>query len=155
MSGEKVTYRQLAIQNNIDRCQTADSSRISTIDNACYMHADYAGRQAFNSSILLGCRGVVAHLVRQSTTKSEVRGSNPSPGQDNFSLLLCVHPALNGPATPAVPPTPDPRRRNRGGRQDNCNCNPYLQGHGPPHSAIPNHPQPTSFLSYQTLTVIF
>ncbi|GFN87031.1 hypothetical protein PoB_001353700 [Plakobranchus ocellatus] len=28
--------------------------------------------------------------------KSEVRGSNPSPGQVNVPLLLCVHPALNG-----------------------------------------------------------
>ncbi|GFO04812.1 hypothetical protein PoB_003131700 [Plakobranchus ocellatus] len=28
--------------------------------------------------------------------QSEVRGSNPSPGQVNFSLLLCVLPALNG-----------------------------------------------------------
>ncbi|GFO46721.1 hypothetical protein PoB_007322600 [Plakobranchus ocellatus] len=35
-------------------------------------------------------------LVGWSATKSEVRGSNPSPGQVNFSMLLCVHPALNG-----------------------------------------------------------
>ncbi|GFO28378.1 hypothetical protein PoB_005488300 [Plakobranchus ocellatus] len=28
--------------------------------------------------------------------QSKVRGSNPSPGQVNFSLLLCVHPALSG-----------------------------------------------------------
>ncbi|GFO33684.1 hypothetical protein PoB_006018900 [Plakobranchus ocellatus] len=29
-------------------------------------------------------------------TKSEVRGSNPSPSQVNFLLLLSVHPGLNG-----------------------------------------------------------
>ncbi|GFO50692.1 hypothetical protein PoB_007719700 [Plakobranchus ocellatus] len=37
-----------------------------------------------------------AGAVEQSATKSEVRGSNPSPGQVSFSMLLCVHPALNG-----------------------------------------------------------
>ncbi|GFN89228.1 histone-lysine N-methyltransferase SETMAR [Plakobranchus ocellatus] len=33
--------------------------------------------------------GPVANLVEQFATKSEVRGSNPSPGEVNFSLLLC------------------------------------------------------------------
>ncbi|GFO18027.1 hexosyltransferase [Plakobranchus ocellatus] len=36
----------------------------------------------------------MARLVGQLATKSEVRGSNPTPAQVNFSLLLCVHPAL-------------------------------------------------------------
>ncbi|GFO10442.1 hypothetical protein PoB_003694700 [Plakobranchus ocellatus] len=40
--------------------------------------------------------GAVAHLVGLSAIKSEVRGSNPSPGQISFSMLLCVNPALNG-----------------------------------------------------------
>ncbi|GFN90518.1 hypothetical protein PoB_001702400 [Plakobranchus ocellatus] len=41
-------------------------------------------------------KGAVADLVGQLATQSEVRGSNPSPGQANFPLLLCVHPALKG-----------------------------------------------------------
>ncbi|GFN88606.1 hypothetical protein PoB_001511200 [Plakobranchus ocellatus] len=40
--------------------------------------------------------GAVAHLAEQLATKSDVRSSNPCPGPANFSLLLCVHPALNG-----------------------------------------------------------
>ncbi|GFO18642.1 hypothetical protein PoB_004514700 [Plakobranchus ocellatus] len=40
--------------------------------------------------------GAVAHLVGQLATIQEVRGSIPSPGQIKFSLLLCVHLALNG-----------------------------------------------------------
>ncbi|GFN87356.1 hypothetical protein PoB_001386200 [Plakobranchus ocellatus] len=40
--------------------------------------------------------GAVAHLLGQLATKSEVRGSNSTLGQVNFSLLLCVYPALNG-----------------------------------------------------------
>ncbi|GFN81228.1 hypothetical protein PoB_000773400 [Plakobranchus ocellatus] len=39
--------------------------------------------------------GAVAHLVGQLATIQEVRGSIPSPGQDCFSLLRFVHPALN------------------------------------------------------------
>ncbi|GFN83699.1 tho complex subunit 6 homolog [Plakobranchus ocellatus] len=35
-------------------------------------------------------------LVGQSATKSKVRGSIPTPGKVSFSMLLCVHPALNG-----------------------------------------------------------
>ncbi|GFO33613.1 hypothetical protein PoB_006011800 [Plakobranchus ocellatus] len=38
----------------------------------------------------------VAHLVGHLASKSEVRGSNPKPGQVKFSFLLYVHPALNG-----------------------------------------------------------
>ncbi|GFO29795.1 hypothetical protein PoB_005630000 [Plakobranchus ocellatus] len=40
--------------------------------------------------------GVVAHLVGQLAlaTKSEVKGSNPSPGQVSSTLLLCVHSTL-------------------------------------------------------------
>ncbi|GFO21339.1 hypothetical protein PoB_004784400 [Plakobranchus ocellatus] len=41
-------------------------------------------------------KGAGAHLVGQLVTKSEISGSNPSPGQVSFSFLLCVHPALNG-----------------------------------------------------------
>ncbi|GFO45596.1 hypothetical protein PoB_007210100 [Plakobranchus ocellatus] len=41
-------------------------------------------------------RGAVAHLVEELATKSEVRGSKNSPGQIILSLLLLVHPALNG-----------------------------------------------------------
>ncbi|GFN79989.1 hypothetical protein PoB_000649500 [Plakobranchus ocellatus] len=44
--------------------------------------------------------GAVAYLVGQLATKSEVRGADPSSGQVNFSLLLCVHPALNGLSRP-------------------------------------------------------
>ncbi|GFO41164.1 tlc domain-containing protein 2 [Plakobranchus ocellatus] len=37
----------------------------------------------------------MAHLVERLITMIEVPGSNLSPGQDKFSLLYCVHPALN------------------------------------------------------------
>ncbi|GFN82758.1 hypothetical protein PoB_000926400 [Plakobranchus ocellatus] len=39
--------------------------------------------------------GAVAHLVEQLPTKSNVQGSNPSPGQINISLRLRIQPALN------------------------------------------------------------
>ncbi|GFO23090.1 hypothetical protein PoB_004959500 [Plakobranchus ocellatus] len=40
--------------------------------------------------------GAVAHLVGQLATIQDVRGSILRPGQIRFSLLLCVHPTLNG-----------------------------------------------------------
>ncbi|GFO15183.1 hypothetical protein PoB_004168800 [Plakobranchus ocellatus] len=40
-------------------------------------------------------RGERAYLEGQLATKTEVLGLNPSPGQENFSLLLRAHPPLN------------------------------------------------------------
>ncbi|GFN86528.1 hypothetical protein PoB_001303400 [Plakobranchus ocellatus] len=41
-------------------------------------------------------RGVVAHLVGQSATKSEIRGRIPVRAKSVFLILVCVHTALNG-----------------------------------------------------------
>ncbi|GFN76412.1 hypothetical protein PoB_000291800 [Plakobranchus ocellatus] len=40
--------------------------------------------------------GAVAYLAGRLTTRQEVRGSNPSQNQVSFSMLPCVHTALNG-----------------------------------------------------------
>ncbi|GFO40294.1 hypothetical protein PoB_006679900 [Plakobranchus ocellatus] len=60
------------------------------------VHAPHVLESTFNPATRKALGGAVAHLVGQLATIQEVRGSIPSPGQVRFSLLLCVHPALNG-----------------------------------------------------------
>ncbi|GFN97520.1 hypothetical protein PoB_002402600 [Plakobranchus ocellatus] len=51
---------------------------------------------SLKTSLNNGTLKILAHLVGQLANIQKVRGSIPSPGQVRLSLLLYVHPALNG-----------------------------------------------------------